>query len=279
MGIEPTDDAGRPDYTFTKPEGLLAHYTTSSAVFEHIVPTRTLRLSPYRLMRDPVENKVITPNIYWDGVDVDREMDELDALLKAARDRMRVMSFTHDADQHAHESVFDCCWSRPRMWEQYGDVHRGACLLFDRSLLEAAIADAWPPETTYLRNVDYSPEGIVGSPARGLIDRRTFLGEGETLTNAVAEYVAQRRDAFFFLKSDDFATEYEYRIVLAVEDDDYAYIEFRDALVGVVLGERFPVWQRPAAIAACSEIDVKLGRMHWEHGRPHVLRVWPQMRL
>ena len=112
--------------------------------------------------------------------------------------------------------------------------------------------DAWPRERTYMRDVDYSREGIAASrgPIRTLIDERIF--EGRERAQAVAEYVADRHDAFFFLKSDDFATEYEYR---------------------VVLGERFPEWQRLAAIAACSDLALKLGRMHWEHGRPHVFRV------
>ena len=49
---ERTEAAGPDGYTFTKPEGLLAHYTKASTAFEHILPGK-LRLSPYRLMRDP----------------------------------------------------------------------------------------------------------------------------------------------------------------------------------------------------------------------------------
>jgi hypothetical protein len=152
-------------------------------------------------------------------------------------------------------------------------VHCGACLLFERPKLERAIRDTSPREHTYMRDVDYTREGIATrrGPIRTLIDERIF--DGKERAQAVADYVAARHDAFFFLKSDDFATEYEYRVVLAAGSDEYAYIDYGDALVGIVLGERFPVWQRPAAVAACADLDVKLGRMHWEHGRPHVLRV------
>jgi Protein of unknown function (DUF2971) len=273
QATEPAVAPRTAGYTFTKPEGLLAHYTTAPAAFEHILPTGKLRLSPYRLMRDPVENKDILPSIAWRGdpADADRAIQEVYAQLRAARDRMRVLSFTHDADRRSEYSGFDCCWARPRMWEQYGDVHRGACLLFDRPALERSIRDAWPREHTFLRDVDYTREGIASSTIRTLIDERIF--EGRELAQAVIEYVEVRHDAFFFLKSDDFATEYEYRVVLSAGDDNYAYIDYRDALIGVVLGERFPAWQRPAVVAACATFDVKLGRMHWEHGRPHVLSV------
>ena len=59
---------------------------------------------------------------------------------------MHLLSLTGDAEDRGEFPGFDCCWSRPRMWEQYGDVHRGACLLFDRTRLERAIREQWPDE-------------------------------------------------------------------------------------------------------------------------------------
>jgi hypothetical protein len=64
---KPTDAAPSEDYTFTRPEGLLAHYTDAAAAFEHILPEQRLRMSPYRNMRDPVESQDILPAISWSG--------------------------------------------------------------------------------------------------------------------------------------------------------------------------------------------------------------------
>ena len=260
------------DFTLTKPEGLLAHYTSASVMFEHILPTGELRFSPYRVMRDPVENKDILPSISWRGdpPKTDEAIEDVYELLKAARDRMRLLSLTRDADGPAEYAAFNCCWARPRMWEQYGDVHRGVCLLFNRAALEQAIREAWPREQIYMRDVDYTREGIAASAVRSLVDSRMF--EDRERPQVIVEYVQTHHEALFFLKSDDFATEYEYRVVLATGDDDYTFVDYGDALMGIVLGERFPEWQRPAARAICSELPVHLGRMHWENGRPHVLR-------
>jgi hypothetical protein len=147
---EPTDPAPPEDHTFTRPEGLLAHYTKASTAFEHIMPGK-LRLSPY-LMRDPAENKDILPSIVsrGDRPIADRAISEVYRYIKAVRDRMRVLSLTRDTEDRGHFPSFDCCWSRPRMWEQYGDDHRGACLLFDRSRLEHAIREQWPDERNAL---------------------------------------------------------------------------------------------------------------------------------
>jgi hypothetical protein len=61
---------------------------------------------------------------------------------------MRVLSFTRDAEERGRFRGFDCCWARPRMWEQYANDHRGVCLLFDPAGLKRAIAEHWPSDST-----------------------------------------------------------------------------------------------------------------------------------
>jgi hypothetical protein len=264
------------EYTFTKREGLLAHYSKASSVFEHILPSGELRLSAYRLMRDPAENKDIPPSIcsLRPSPEDDQAIEQVYALIKSERDRMHLLSFSGDAEDRGEFPGFDCCWSRPRMWEQYGDVHRGASLLFDRTRLERAIREQWPDEGRYSDKVDYAREGSAEVFRRALSADEILAHERPA--QAVRDYIKANRDAYFFLKSDDFATEHEYRVVLAGGDGDYICIEYSDSLVGVVLGERFPVWQEPGAIKACSNAGVKkLGRMCWDNGRPRVGRVWP----
>jgi hypothetical protein len=80
------------------------------------------------------------------------------------------------------------------MWEQYGDVHRGACLLFDRPRLERAIRENWPDKRTYLGKVDYRRDGSVES-ARRYVDTDRILSD-EQPARAVAEHIEGNRDAF-----------------------------------------------------------------------------------
>ena len=273
-------------YTFRRPEGLLAHYTDAAAVFEHILPDRRLRMSPYRKMRDPAENQDFVPGIAWSG-DQPRADDasaRVYEYIKRVRDAMRVLSFTRDAADQPGSSdpEFDCCWARPRMWEQYGDDHQGACLLFARDRLERAVGDQLGEERLLHGDVDYTRAGIAESAARTIIDDRIFDDEQREL--AVTEYIDRNRRDFFFVKSDDFETEAEYRIVLKTDDEaatgelvtdseGYVYVGYGDALVAVVLGLHFPPWQRPGAQQSCDGADVKLLRMWWEHARPILLGV------
>ena len=262
------------EYTFTKREGLLAHYSKASSVFEHILPSGELRLSAYRLMRDPAENKDIRPSIcsLRPSPKDDQAIEQVYTLIRSERDRMHLLSLSGDAEDRGKFPGFDCCWSRPRMWEQYGDVHRGACLLFDGTCLERAIREQWPDEGRYSRKVDYAREGSAEVFRRALNADEILAHEQPA--QAIRDYIKANHDAYFFLKSDDFATEHEYRVVLAGGDGDYICIEYADSLVGVVLGERFPAWQEPGAIKACSNAGVKkLRRMCWDNGRPRVGRV------
>lgn len=272
----------KASYTFRRPEGLLAHYTDSAAVFEHILPDRQLRMSPYHKMRDPVESQDVLPAIGWwgDPPGADLAMGAVLADIKAKRDAMRVLAFCRDAGDGVRvRPGFDCSWARPRMWEQYGDNHRGVCLLFDRDRLEAFLQNEVGDERIYWDDVRYDRQGIAGSPVQHVIDERIF--DEKQRQQAVAEHIDRNRRDFFFLKSDDFATEVEYRIVLKTDDDPpvgyttdeegYAYVGYGDALVAVVLGLHFPEWQRPGAQEACNQAGIKMLRMWWERGKPLLL--------
>jgi hypothetical protein len=89
------------EYTFQKPEGLLAHYTSAAVAFGHILPSGQLRMSPYRRMRDPAENKDIVPGTAWTGdpPNPDEALGKVIDQIKEVRDSMRLVSFTGDASR------------------------------------------------------------------------------------------------------------------------------------------------------------------------------------
>ncbi len=57
--------------------------------------------------------------------------------------------------------------------------------------------------------------------------------------------------------------------------DEYAYVSYRNALVTVMVGERFPKWQLAGAREVCDAAGVTLSRMLWDRGRPHALNAPP----
>src|SRR4051794_24218641 len=111
----PPDRPAEPKFTFDGPEPLYAHYTSAEVGFEHVLPESRIRLSPYRRMRDPAENKDIVPGTGGRGVDADTFDESVRAMIreiKARRDSCRILSLTQN-DASARET-FGCCWARPR---------------------------------------------------------------------------------------------------------------------------------------------------------------------
>ena len=226
------------------------------------------------------------------GYSGERSNDEAMATLAAIsdtvqsiRNSMRVFSLTRDVrddDRRRHSpqrspDTFDCCWARPRMWEQYGDKHRGACLLFDKDRLHNAFRQQMPPQnephrpTRHMGEVEYTPAGIADSHVVGTIsaDDTMFANPRVGVARRVARHIDANYHDYYFLKTDDWASEYEYRVVLVSETGDpHAFVEYRNALVAVMVGHLFPPYQVAGAQALCEPQDVALRQMLWYNGAP-----------
>src|SRR3712207_7604623 len=57
-----------------------------------------------------------------------------------SRRRARLACLTMDRTPNAFGSPFHRGWARARMWSQYSDAHRGACLVLDHAALDGAIS-------------------------------------------------------------------------------------------------------------------------------------------
>lgn len=256
--------------TFERPEGLLAHYTTAETAFAKILPETRLRMSPYRLMQDPVENKDLRPVFTYYGSrqrGADEAFEFLLTRIKDHRDRARLISFTQDVEQT--DSTHGCSWARPRMWEQYADTHTGVCLVFDGRALEASIRRQLGTDGWHLGPVAYTDAGIAESDIDVFTDDRVF--DGDARDEAVSDFIERYHGDFFFLKTRDWSTEHEVRLVQVDVGDDYGFIDYGDSLRAVILGEQFSPWQDPGAEAACDRAGVELRRIKWINGSPFAL--------
>jgi hypothetical protein len=269
----------------------LCHYTTAEAAFTHILPKGTLRMSAYRNMRDPFENKRprLRSGTAYGSDDRDEfihRFDEMEQEVGKARDAYCLLSLTRGDDSlvGTADARFGCPWARARMWEQYADTHAGVCLIFDRQRLVDAMVEALGERgSMWHQPVKYTPSGFIGSHAAIMsLDTR-----GETTAEYVRDHVARHHDEFFFLKTDDWATEFEYRFVWRRPDDDLLLraippsrlVRYGDALRYVVLGERFPDWQVQSAAAVTGDSGAELRVMSWDRGPYPVQAATPRSRV
>jgi len=160
------------------------------------------------------------------------------------------------------------------MWEQYADNHAGVCLVFDRAVLLDSLEHNLGADGAYWEGpVKYTVAGFAASRARN-INLDKF--HERSLEDDVAEHVLEHHEEFFLLKTEDWASEFEYRFVFQPASDrkltlPIRFVSYGNALRSVVVGERFPEWQLPSARAIARDARVVLRRMTWKDSRPYLM--------
>ena len=246
-----------------------AHYTRAEVALNHILPAGKLRMSPYRNMRDPVENKDLTLVTGLAGTSLAASPGI--ARLRDLHGAIRLLSFTAGHDEYGSDALFSCAWARPRMWEQYADQHKGVCLLFWRYDLDESLrSELGRLGRYYLRRVRYTPGGFATSQGRGSV---ISLAAHDVERSAILGELHTYRSDFFFLKASDWASETEYRAVLMEAQAEYAFVSYGRGLVALVLGELFPSSLIPIAEKACADAGVALRLITWSDGIPSLEEV------
>jgi DUF2971 family protein len=211
------------------PGALLAHYTSAATCFDHILPTRKLRLSSFALMSDPRENKdwvryAVNRRVRTSGrpQDVQKAIGEPfpvdlnQATLSANAMRQqgtKILALTAEPSERSPLEDFKRAYARPRMWERYGDSHRGVCLVFDRDELHrGCVAQLETIGTAWNGNVVYDNGALVDGGIQGFrLGGTAIAAAGGDLPNGLAAHLQQHRQLLFFTKMEDYRDEQEYR--------------------------------------------------------------------
>jgi hypothetical protein len=172
-------------------------------------------------------------------------------------------------------AMYERGYARPRMWAQYAQDYRGACLVLDRSKLDAAIRSAAAAQgqlalhapVTY-SNPDPAPDPFKPHHFVMVLDRLRQVG----VERACAEHVRAFWHELFMLKARDWEHERELRwIVSAVDDRDF-FVDIKDCCVGIALGDRAPMSARRAVCSFAKQRGTELAVMSWKNGFPQPQR-------
>jgi deoxycytidine triphosphate deaminase len=265
------------------PDAYLCHYTRAETAFEHIIPSGKLRMNPYAQMRDPFENRhphLSVPNgKLWQDEARRRLWLQVVNTTGWLRSRVRLLSLTQGDYRpgNEHELPFRMPWSRARLWEQYADNHEGVCLVFDREAMLKTFREELAERVFWEGPVDYAVAGFSSSEGARL-DLSNF--RDAELEADVERHVSDHFRDFFFIKTEEWASEFEYRVVLG-EGFDISVrkglgfhptphdVAFGDSLRYVLVNvERFPRWKLLGASRVAAESTAELLPMTWEGGRP-----------
>ena len=269
------------------PGDFFYHYTTRETAFEHILPTRWLRLSPAFRMRDPLEGHAALIGGAWyvpDDPDAQRAIARGERMVQASvglrqlRRCSKVLSLTIDGrDYVGNAEIFGRGYARARMWEQYAENHQGVCLMLRRRDFEAIALrqlksrsrDAWADE------VRYTQRGILDELAATVM-APSNPGADLTAEELTQEHVDKHVKSIFFTKLMDWQSEHEYRFVESSTDEEYTSVDIGETLAGVILGHKFPDRQTPDVLALCDRVAAQVWRMSWDWSRPSPQLISPR---
>jgi hypothetical protein len=253
---------------------FLYHYTPLEKALELILPTRALLLGPFSAMRDPRESHRwgIAATIQEAAPDDDQLFAEVNRAVNVIKQRIRLLSLTRD-DLRPRERTFEIFgrgFAHPRLWEHYGNNHRGVCLcLEEEALISVMTGELEGKGHLEHRAVEYKDGQIVSEALHvDLLDVRARGVEA-----FIAAHVEQHLDELFFKKVCDWQSEMEYRFLLKVDDDADVLVDVSRALKHIVIGANVPDVYLPALAALCEPHGVELWTIQWLNGRPHVLKV------
>lgn len=256
-----------------RPGDFFFHYTTRVAAFEHILPTRQLRLSPAFRMRDPLESNPGLISAAWlvaDDLHAQREAEETvmhaSIELRQLRRCSKVLCLTVDAADYVGDAeIFGRGYARARMWEQYAENHAGICLMFRRREFEVMALQQLRSRSTdsWAHEVAYTHRGILDEAAATV-----FLPSDLAWPDLSRDHVRKHLKSIFFTKLTDWQSEHEFRFVESSMDETHTFVDYGNTLVGVILGWRFPEWQTPGAFMLCDQLGAEPWRMSWDRSRP-----------
>ncbi|WP_022931910.1 DUF2971 domain-containing protein [Treponema bryantii] len=237
----------------------LFHYTSLDKC-KSIINSHELWFNKISQTNDPYENKKFDffekSELADIGLDeLDYNSDEVDEqawffqYLTQTKNRM-VKSFSFSSGEYVDFSVNNRPgYFLPRMWAQYGENSKGACLVFNKNkLLTKLKSDLEPRYYFFAENVDYKDitDKAYSSHMRKIIISRNkkIFGHGRCKNEQkVRDNLCENIRDYYYTKDIDWQGENEFRIIIINKkgnsntEIEKVKIDLADTLECVILGE------------------------------------------
>jgi hypothetical protein len=256
---------------FVRSEDALFHYTKTRTGLECILPAGQLRLTALRETGDPRDYKERFSGL-MSSTGLSDELvnlhDEARPVLdRIIREESRVACFctnglpevqTEGGGYEVDRYAIPGGWNKSRMWSQYGDEHRGLCLVFSRKAFEerlAASTASWSAgRVRYVRKEGFRHQDPF-------VDGEALLRDG--VDPYCLEHVRRYSEVLFLAKDLDYRDEAEYRVVIYDGRASTCLVDISTALRGVIAGDRTPEVYFPLIRSLAGRYGAECKQAHW----------------
>jgi hypothetical protein len=256
------------------------HYTRTSTALERILADGKLRLSLLKDTNDPREYKFKLLNMMgWSLSDATQDLHRAahPVFDRIVRMECRVACFCTNAaaiialdDGNTATDPYSAKvgWNKPRMWSQYGENHRGICLVFSRSAIEELKTANQPGVWFESGDVRYMKTN--GIPASAVtLDGNRLAKDG--VEACCAHHIRTHYQALFLTKHVDYRDESEYRFIVADPSGAREHVDISTSLRAVIAGDRTPEVYFPLLEQLSYRYKATCRRAYWDRGKAHLL--------
>ena len=188
---------------------FLYHVTTAESLFK-IIENMTLKLSSFENLNDLNEKEVnFSFQDWWDGLKIEKFILE----------NCRVISFSQNFQ--FEDSICEVGCNHPRMWAQYADKNKGACVVINEEKFIDKNKSVLDKTFWKIENVLYKPYLYNGDP---------------TNTNDPKDFVENNYKKIFFEKHNDWKQEGERRLFCIGKTE---FLSIDNCIEFVCLGSKF----------------------------------------
>ena len=258
---------------------FLFHYTSLDACCS-IIESKQLRMGNLANTNDPLEFCGFPSPCFIGDIetsDMAKKFSENQEAQNLRNKAIRILCFCQDftyeeLKEGKYTQIFAANflnkgWARVRMWAQYADNHKGACLVFDKAKfqqqfkkLEKDDVRLKEQKITYT-NIFADFESIMTLEITEVDIEKDFS----------EFYLDEKRLSFLFRKCEDFHDENEYRFCIIDKTlqslDEIVSIDIGNSLKAVVLGARV---SHAIRIEPLFGNPIEQFRIKWNFGMPEL---------
>ena len=245
-----------------KMEGLVAHYTSRETGIEGVLNSGCLKFSSRIDVNDPRESKLRGSHMGWCGHEGEHYATPiLSELTRAVDSCLQICCFS-ESSENRYTSIVGQSFCLPNMWAYYGANHTGMCFLFDKQKLIDTINQNILLEASSMNYADSMESDYIFTQFGSLavIDEK-YHGD---IKEFIRDHCKQNGIPLIFQKDDCWRSEQELRVLIYGEgEDSNSFIEYGDALVGIILGLDFNMVYLPL-IRSMIPSGVELAGLEWD---------------
>lgn len=227
----------------TEDSKYLYHYTSTEKALSFILKNRTLMFNSLRGTNDPKESKNWKFDFHIEGKlspTHEESMTLWNDVSEEIKTKCKVLCFSKDIPglgQDMLNDIYQRGFAKPRMWAQYGDNHKGLCLIFERKRIEALLIEQFGHNADlYYKDIKYRNSPLKGDITCSPYTLNYPLLQKVGIVEYVKRHIYNYNEELVFEKSLDWRGENEYRFLMHIDRLENQFLQFDNALKGIVFG-------------------------------------------